>query len=262
MATVPETGNFELGRVFGLAFQALASNALLYIGLSLLLFGVPVGIFSVLAGPALATGFLSPAGLATVGAPGGGSIFQTISLIFGFVVVILVGYCMLQAALTRATIEYLNDRTPNFGECLQTGLRSFLPIIGIAVLSGLGIWAGSILFLIPGLILWVMWSVATPALIEEGTGVVESLGRSRALTKGSRWQIFGILIAMIVIGYIVQLLFGVVGGALGPVIGVGVSLLGSSISSALSTTAVAATYVELRTTKEGATASSLAAIFA
>ncbi len=252
MATRANDGQFNFGRVFGMAVGAITSNALLYIGLALVLFGIPLAVFGAIVGPGVATGVMT----------GTGSPFASISLALLFVVATVAASSMLQAALIRATVEHLNDRKPNIGDCLQTAIRAFLPILGVGLLSGLGIALGAMLLVVPGLILMVMWSIATPALIEERLGITESLGRSRALTSGSRWSIFGLLIVAGIVGYVFQLVFGLVAVALGPVIGLGASVLGSSLSSLLSTTVVASTYVELRMVKEGATASSLAEIFA
>ncbi len=47
-----------------------------------------------------------------------------------------------------------------------------------------------------------MLYVAVPVCVIEKQGVIASLSRSRALTKGYRWQIFGLFLLVMVIGFI------------------------------------------------------------
>lgn len=62
-------------------------------------------------------------------------------------------------------------------------LTVLVPPVGILLILGL----------IPVVIwLWVLFSLATPALILENAGVGQAFGRSRRLVQGSWWRIFGI----------------------------------------------------------------------
>src|SRR3546814_14393610 len=53
-----------------------------------------------------------------------------------------------------------------------------------------------------------MWAVVAPALVEERTGVFGAFGRSRELTKGARWKVFGLELILLVAMWIVTLVFG------------------------------------------------------
>ncbi|MFM9977854.1 MAG: hypothetical protein ACKVOP_07405 [Sphingomonadaceae bacterium] len=251
MASAPDAGNFDIGRAFGTAFRAVFANFLIYLGLGAVFLGVPIVVFAT-----SLTGFVAQSmsgndpltvGLLGTVALGG--------------ILLLVGTVMLQAALVRATVEYLNDRTPNFGDCIQVGLRAFLPLIGIGLIVGLGVAFGLLLLIIPGIILWVMWSVAVPVHVEERAGVFDSLNRSRALTKGSRWAIFGLIVAMTIVNWVMQVALQTIGGIGGEISGATLGMVGSLIGSLFTSALTAAIYVELRTTKEGANVSELAAIF-
>lgn len=83
--------------------------------------------------------------------------------------------------------------------------------IGVAVLGGL-------LALLAAVYLAVSWSLAAPAYVLEGLGVVEALGRSRRLVRGQWWRVFGILllggIIAAIVGGILAIPFGFVGGFL------------------------------------------------
>jgi len=168
---------------------------------------------------------------------------------------------LLQSALVRATIEDLNGKRPSFGDCIQIAIRFLLPTLAIGLLVGLGAGLGLMLLIVPGIILWLGWSMAVPVLIQERRGVFGSMSRSRALTKGSRWSLFGLFLILIIIAMIIQwgmllvlVLFG------GIIAEIGAALVQTVVSMMLSI-ATAVSYVELRQAKEGASIDELAEIF-
>jgi hypothetical protein len=70
----------------------------------------------------------------------------------------------------------------------------FAPLLWTAILVGLGVFAGFLLFIIPGLILLTQWAVAAPVVVCERRSAPEAIGRSRQLVRGRGWQVFGVLI--------------------------------------------------------------------
>jgi hypothetical protein len=110
-----------------------------------------------------------------------------------------------------------------------------------------------------------------PVRVVENTGIGESFGRSRALTKGNRMKIFGLFLLFMV----VVILFSVV---LGAIVGVGSVAASGGVATggllfhvlewfinvaviALGAAGVASIYYELRTVKEGIAPQQLAAAF-
>lgn len=79
-------------------------------------------------------------------------------------------------------------------------LTAAVPPIGI--LAGLGA-------IVVGIWLWVMFSLATPALVLERAGVGRAFGRSRHLVRGAWWRIFGITLLAVVIAVILALIISV-----------------------------------------------------
>jgi hypothetical protein len=59
-------------------------------------------------------------------------------------------------------------------------------------------------FIAPLWMLGTIWFVATPACALERQGVFQSLGRSRTLTKGHRWRIFGVFLLLFAVGLVMQ----------------------------------------------------------
>ena len=67
--------------------------------------------------------------------------------------------------------------------------KQILGVVGLSFVVGLA--AGmSLILIVPGIILFVMWSLSVPVMVLEGKGVFDSMSRSADLTKGRRWRIF------------------------------------------------------------------------
>jgi hypothetical protein len=90
-----------------------------------------------------------------------------------------------------------------------------------------------------GIFLGVRWSQSWYAVIIEGSGPIESLGRSWNLTRGSWWHTLGVgLVAAILIGlvdFVLGLVFGIIGALIifagGATVGTIISNLGSALGT-------------------------------
>ena len=139
------------------------------------------------------------------------------------------------------------------------------PGAGAIVITLLAALALTVIVFIAAAFLVVRLSLAPAALMLENTGVVEGIGRSWALTRGSFWRVLGILVLA---GLITGLVTGTLSFGLGMVFGVvsvglpaahplvsAVTVLLTSVLSALVlpfTAAVTAlTYIDLRMRTEG-----------
>jgi hypothetical protein len=71
---------------------------------------------------------------------------------------------------------------------------SIAPLIGASLLAGLGIAAGILLLVVPGLVLLTIWAVIAPVIVIEKRRAMESFGRSRELVRGHGWTVFGIVV--------------------------------------------------------------------
>jgi uncharacterized membrane protein len=145
--------------------------------------------------------------------------------------------------------------------------RRFLPLVGVAILVSLLFWLGSVLLIVPGLIVNAMYYVAAPACVAEQAGVRASLSRSRFLTKGHRLQIFGafvlvwivLLITNIAITAAVIALAGPVTMAMRAV--QVVSYVVPAFLGAFNAVLVGVFYYQLRVAKEGVDIDKIASVF-
>ncbi len=84
-------------------------------------------------------------------------------------------------------------------------LRVVLAMIGM----GIGVSIGLILLVVPGIILFLMWSLTIPVVVLEDADLFEALRRSRELTAGHRGRVFVIIFLFAVLTYMFMMLWEV-----------------------------------------------------
>jgi hypothetical protein len=102
----------------------------------------------------------------------------------------VVGTGLLSASLVHAVIDIQRAGAASAGESLRRGLRALPKVLLVTLLSGLIAAAGFLLLIVPGVILSLMYAVAVPVAVLEGSGAFESLKRSARLTDGYKGLIF------------------------------------------------------------------------
>jgi len=88
----------------------------------------------------------------------------------------------------------------SLGESLNMALSRLGSLLGAGIITGILIMIGLFLFVVPGIILAIMFSLVVPAIMMEQKGVFESLGRSRKLVS-NRWGKTFVLLLLIGIIY-------------------------------------------------------------
>ncbi len=104
--------------------------------------------------------------------------------------------------------QALGGRAVSLDQCLNQGIARFLPVLGLTILWWLGVMLGFLVFIVPGIILTVIWSAALPAVVTERAGVFDAFGRSRSLTRGSRGAVFVTLIGLALLLYVPPAILG------------------------------------------------------
>lgn len=245
-------GDLGFERVFGGAFAAIRRNWLASGLLALPLVLAPKAALAITTRPT--------SGIEGLFVPNSGSgLLSAVAMLLDL---------LFSAAVIRATFVDATTGEADIPDALAYSLRSLLPLIGIALLSWLAMIVGLILLIVPGAIFFCMFAVAVPAFLAERSGVMASLDRSAALTKGHRWKVFGIFLLFWVAGALASgLADAAVRFGLPGVIGDGdqeARLLGAvleTIGSIFTATLSASLYLELRTLKEGGSHETLSRIF-
>ena len=150
----------------------------------------------------------------------------------------------------------------SIGESFSVGFGRLLPILGTALAAGTLAGLAGILLLVPGVMVYLMMYVALPVCVVERRRPFDSMGRSRFLTKGSRWKILGLLLLMWLVIAIVGAVFGGIGAAIAGLRGyaIGASLVSILVCSFFAVLA-AVVYYDLRVAKEGVDIETLTSVF-
>lgn len=250
---------FDIGRVATRTFELLGRNIVPFGTAAFIFAGLPYFIL-MLVQPSMMAGGDPSSALPVV--------------LIGALVSFLAGM-VLQAALTRASVDDLSGKGVNLGAAISTGLAIVLPMIGLGLLMGLGIGVGLILLIVPGVYLALCWAVAAPVLVVERLGIMASIQRSTALTQNHRWAILGLVILYVVIVFVLQAIVGaLVPGAAAammglpgaddggfPVVALLLLTIVQVVTSMIATVGIAAVYFELRQVKDGVGVTELANVF-
>ncbi len=183
------------------------------------------------------------------------------------VVVTVLATTFLSGYLTVVIGKAVLGRPVRAGEVWSEIRPLLLPLLGLTVVYTLIVMVGLILLIIPGIWLYVLFALATPALVLERGRVFSSLGRSRLLVRGSWWRTFGILLLAAIIAGIISMiisipfeLFGDGASAFGNSTamstgGIWLSALGGVVAGAItypfSAGVTALLYIDQRMRKEG-----------
>ncbi|MCA1682408.1 MAG: hypothetical protein LC685_00135 [Actinobacteria bacterium] len=129
-----------------------------------------------------------------------------VSLLIGLIITVL-----LTAASVKAVSDgYLGGR-PSVRDSLRFAVRRMRSLAWLYVLFGVGLLLATIALVIPGIWLYVAWSVATPVLLIEDVRGTAALRRSFRLVRHRWWPTAGLLL---VAAFIVGITGGVFAGLL------------------------------------------------
>ena len=79
----------------------------------------------------------------------------------------------------KMTSDILEKGQANLGKSLSFTLSRLMSLLAVAIVTSILTIIGVICLLVPGIILAIMFSLVVPAIMIEGTGALDSLGRSR-----------------------------------------------------------------------------------
>ena len=248
-----EERKLDIGHVVGQTFTVIGRQWLYILGLAAL--GALPGIVS-----------LYFAGSVVSGGAAATRLFLNPAYWFNVLLSIFVG-SYVAACLFYLVFSEVSGRAVSLADVAGNGLRKFLPLFLVNLMSAVAIGFACLLLIVPGVMLGTAWAVAGPALVAERVGVFGAFGRSLELTRYNRWRIFGLLVIWFVVLLIIQAVVGALnlaslaaGGVLSPARIIGVLLM-SVVTTILTYAGVGVLYADLRELKEGVAGESLAAVF-
>jgi hypothetical protein len=237
-------GVFDMGRVVRRTFWLLRRR-----------WGLGVGASAVLVGASSAVQALGYAGMA--------GDLSTWMYWLGLIAT-QTGHYLLIGLMATVAIDDLRGGQKPAGEALPAWARMAPPLCVLAVVATLGISAAYLLVIVPGVILSLSWSVAGPVLMIERRRVIDSLGRSRDLASGHRWNILGLFVAYgglwwgvrFAVRAVVHAFFGKHPGAQ-----IACDAVVTTLGDVVVALGLSALYYELLTVKEGDEPDQLASVF-
>jgi hypothetical protein len=157
--------------------------------------------FGALAGVALVCSGLPV--LVSIYIEAAGGMLSNIGLTLAYYIVFMI----LSAIATAATVFIVSESYLGRPLGAREALARATPLLGrivvCSILLALVVGVGFVFFIIPGVILACGLLLAFPALVlEPGMTPTGALGRSWALTRGSRWRMLGLLVTLIILLYI------------------------------------------------------------
>lgn len=169
---------------------------------------------------------------------------------------------LVTAACVKAISDAYLDQAPTIGGSLRFALRRLLRLVGLEIVTTVGLILAFVALIVPGIWLYGAWSVAVPCLLIDRLGIFRALGRSRRLVKGRWWPTAGVILVSTLM---VSLIGGAVGAVLVAVAGVSSSssvvftalttalagVVGGVITEPFRAAAVTVLYYDLRVRREG-----------
>lgn len=101
-------------------------------------------------------------------------------------------------AAARGVFDFYEARDTAANAWISSISLLFWPCLGLTILINLALMLGFVLLVIPGLFLMTTLAVALPVRVAERKDVDHAMRRSMELTKGSRWQILGVILIAVV----------------------------------------------------------------
>lgn len=122
-----------------------------------------------------------------------GSLTVGTELVLALVALALIQPCVVTLQM-RFLLGLRERRVPDFGAIIRSGLY-VLPMVAAAeIIAAIGIAIGALLFIIPGVFLYIRLAVVSPVAAAERTNWPTSLRRSVALTHRNAWRTLGLLV--------------------------------------------------------------------
>jgi len=266
--------DFRIGDVMSRAWRIFTGDILFFLLVPFVVQVVTVVAIVVAAGTFIFAGWATGAvGLAVVG-------------IILSAIAALSLYSVGQAIVLVGAFQRMRGQPLRVGEAIQRAFARLLALLGLGALWALAfgvcllfgalfVWAISggsfivqsglrfvviLVFMVLATILFVIWMVAVPACVVEGTGPVASIVRSSGLTGGFRLKIFGIVLLLGLLFLVIPIAQAIV-GFLSEGIAIVVGTIGALAWSGYWNCVVVMTYHDLRVAKEGVDTGQIAAIF-
>ena len=126
--------------------------------------------------------------------------------------------------LTRISYQTMENNKLNEKMALDNAWGRFWPVVGVGIVTGLVTFAGFMAFIVPGIVVGLMYFAAKYGVIIDNQKVHEAIYKSVELTRGRKMNLFWTLLWAYVIvgliGLVMVIVLILIASAIQPAIGV------------------------------------------
>ncbi|MEA2287168.1 MAG: hypothetical protein QOJ21_3211 [Solirubrobacteraceae bacterium] len=133
------------------------------------------------------------------------------------------------------------------GDALRAAAARLRPAVGTVLIYSLAAFAGTLLFVVPGIWIAIRWYVGVQAAVVEDLPPMKALARSAELVRGSWWRTFGCVVTMVLVALVLaSVMTAVVAAFDSPPIYVTGLILAQAVTLSLTATFGTLLYFDLR----------------
>jgi len=108
--------------------------------------------------------------------------------LLAYIPIILLGL-YISMVFIRVIWAHLSDVEPNYSQSLSDSKKRFWSLVGATLVVLAVIFSGTLLLIVPGIILYVRYRFFTYSIVIDGKKAMESLSESACLSKGKFWSV-------------------------------------------------------------------------
>jgi hypothetical protein len=127
------------------------------------------------------------------------SLMSVLAWTYGALFLSLILTAVSQAATVVAVSDVHLDRPASVMDSYSRVQSQLVGVVLMSLLINFAVFAACLALIVPGVLLFLMWSLAVPAKVLESKGIFDAMSRSMELTKGSRGRIFVIWLLFFVL---------------------------------------------------------------
>lgn len=169
--------------------------------------------------------------------------------LLALVAILTFAVAMLYQGMVVSLVREVRDATArhSVGELLSSVGPVLPTLLVTAVLYGIGVGFGFILFIVPGCILLTIWAVIAPVIVIERVGVSAAFTRSQNLVRGFGWPVFGTVISATLIAAFATLILTAIAEAIagGPILRIVFGTLATTLTAPIGALVAAVLYYRL-----------------
>ena len=137
-----------------------------------------------------------------------------------YILLMVFGIALLQGALVEIVrdLHVDGDAEVSVLDLFRRASGRVWKLVLVSLMYGLAVGLGSILFVVPGIILAVRWAVVVPVAMLEDGSAGSALRRSRQILAGNGWNVFKILFVCGVLNALVVIPVTLVAARSGPLL--------------------------------------------